>query len=150
MNLLGRGRQNIPFSWFVFLPLLGAFQKVGVLLGWLVEGTWLNFILLLTAPIIWTYLVLQRTERLPFNPLLLMGLSYGFYMALIHFIYWLITQEPLRAVREVVTFDDFYHSINELLVLFIHLLANVMLGLMIGVITGLIANRIFKRNQMKR
>ena len=119
-------------------------------MGWLVEGSWLNFILLLIAPIIWAYLVLQRTEYSPFSPLLLMGGIYGLYMAIIDLIYWFITRAPLGPEHENWSLDDLLRAIVALLVPVFRFTSNILFGLLIGAITGFIANQVVKRRQIEQ
>lgn len=150
MKRIKRDTHDIPFLWFVFLPVLGVFQKIGVLMGWLVEGSWLNFSLLLIAPIIWAYLVLQRTEHFPFSSLLLMGGIYGLYVAIIDLIYWFVTRAPLGPERKNWSLDDLLNAIVALLVPVFRFAGNVLFGFLIGAITGFIASRIAKRRQIER
>lgn len=149
MNRVKRTPHNIPFSWFILLPLLGIPQKIGVLFGWLNEGSWLNFILLLIAPILWVVLVLQRTESSSFNPLLLIGLIYGFYLAVTEFIYWLIFQDSHALAQGTWTFNDLMGAITYFLIPIFRFFGHLLFGLLIGAITGFIAQLIAKRRRQR-
>lgn len=145
MNTLKMRKHNIPFIWFILLPLLGLPQKVGVLFGWLSEGSWLNFVLLLVAPFIWMVLILRKTMRSPFNPLLLIGLNYGLYTAIIDFLFWLSHHDASALPQGTWTFYDLMDAMFYFLTPAFRFMANILFGLLLGVLTGFFAQLITKK-----
>lgn len=146
MNSEKRKDNTIPTIWLLTLPLIGLIQKLLETFGWLERGSWLNFILLLIAPVIWVIVARRLTDH-PFAPLVMVGGIYGILTAIIELIYWLNNSPSLGLGDSNWSFNDLMTAINNILIPGFRFLGNVMLGLFIGAMAGIAARIINNRNQ---
>lgn len=135
--------QNIPIKWYIIFPLLGLIHRALSAFGWLWEGSWFNFFLLLGIIALWPVVVLNETEY-PFRPLVWLGGINGLVIAIFESLFWYFTRPPLGLEEQNWSFYDLMHAIsyyaNPLLLVF----GLVLYGFLFGALLGFICNRIVK------
>ncbi len=135
--------QNVPVRWFIILPLFGVIHKVLEWTGWLKQGSWLNFLLLIGILSIWGSAVLKETT-FPFAPLVWIGSLYGSAAAILHLLYWLNFREPLGLGKTGWSFDELLEAVNYYLKPGLQFLGDFIFGVLLGVLTGLTARLVLK------
>lgn len=141
--------QSVPVKWFIVLPLIGVIQKVLELFGWLEQGSWPNFILLLGVLALWIVVVLRETP-VPFSPLVWIGSIYGLLVAIINLTFWMNFRESLGLEETGWSFEDLLTAINYFLRPGFQFIGQVLVGIFLGVLTGFIARMILKFQRNRR
>ena len=141
--------QNLPIKWYIILPLLGLVHRALSAFGWLWEGSWFNFILLLGITALWAVVILEETQR-PFRPLVWLGGINGFVIAIFETLFWYFTRPSLGLGDQNWSFYDLIHAISYYVSPILLFLGFIFSGLLFGALLGFICNRIVKYRKNKQ